>query len=107
MWIASIFDAVWGKFTPFQAMLCYRVSPYIWGADWRPVFCLAATAVVVAAIVIDGAIATATAVAEDQQQDNNPPPVVTTEAATDTVIVIAHKITSKNFVELCCPHSML
>jgi len=67
---------------------------------------LAAAAIVVTAVVIVGVATAATAVAEDQQKDNDPPPVVTTEAIADTVIV-AHKNTSKNFVELCCPHSML
>ena len=67
----------------------------------------AATTGVAAIIVIVVAAAAAAAVAEDQQQDDDPPPVVTTEATADTVIVIAHKYTSKNFVELCCPHSML
>ena len=71
---------------------------------------LAAAAVIVAAaavIAVGNSVAAATAaVAEDQQQDNDPPPVVTAEAIADTVIV-AHKTTSKNFVELCCPHSML
>ena len=65
---------------------------------------LAAAAVIVAAIVI--VVAAATAVAENQQQNDDPPPVVAAEAVADTVI-IAHKNTSENFVELCCPHSML
>ena len=64
----------------------------------------AATAAVVAAVIV--VTAATTAVAEDQQQDDNPPPVVTAEAIADTVI-ITHKNTSRNFVELCCPHSML
>ena len=67
---------------------------------------LAAAAVIVAAVVVVVVAAAAAAVAEDQQQNNDPPPVVTAEAAADTVI-ITHKNTSKNFVELCCPHSML
>jgi len=66
----------------------------------------AAAAIVVAAVVIVGVAAAAAAVAEDQQQANDPPPVVTAEAIADTIIV-AHMNTSKNFVELCCPHSML
>ena len=81
-----------------------------WGAPFYSVAFLAAAATAVIAaivvIVVAAAAAAAAAVAEDQQQDNDPPPVVTAEAIADTVIV-AHKTTSKNFVELCCPHSML
>ena len=74
--------------------------------DWGALFYLrlAAAAVIVAAIAV--VAATAAAVAEDQQQDNDPPPVIAAEAAADTVIV-AHMNTSKNFVELCCPHPIL
>ena len=77
----------------------------------RPIFIpdLAAAAAGIATVVIvvvATAVVAAAAIAEDQQQNDDPPPVVTAEAATDTVIV-AHKNTSKNFVELCCPHSML
>ena len=78
-----------------------------WGAPcYFAVRSAAAATAVVAAVVVIVVAAAAAAVAEDQQQDNDPPPVVTAEAATDTVIV-AHKNTSRNFVELCCPHSML
>ena len=76
-----------------------------WGAPFYFDVCLAAaaTAIIAAIVVI---VVAAAAIAEDQQQDNDPPPVVTAEAAADTVIV-THRNTSKNFVELCCPHSML
>ena len=78
-----------------------------WGALFQDINLAAAATAVVAAVVVAGAVAAAAAtVAEDQQQNNDPPPVVTAEAAADTVI-ITHKNTSKNFVELCCPHSML
>ena len=78
-----------------------------WGAPfYSDDFLAAAATAVIAAIVVVVVAAAAAAVAEDQQQDNDPPPVVTAEAIADTVIV-AHKTTSKNFVELCCPHSML
>ena len=77
-----------------------------WGAPLYSVAFLAAAATAVVAAIVVVVVAAAAAVAEDQQQDNDPPPVVTAEAIADTVIV-AHKTTSKNFVELCCPHSML
>jgi hypothetical protein len=69
----------------------------------RPLFQLAAAAVVVAAaaatVVVEGVVvATAAAVAEQQDQNDDPPPVVV-QAAADTIIV-THKNTSKNFVEL-------
>ena len=72
---------------------------------WDALLSLAAAAVVVAAVHAAG-VATA-AVAEDQQQDDDPPPVVVIEAAAD--IVVAHKkyLRIRNFVGLCCPHSML
>ena len=93
------------------------VTPCLWGnphnrrPDWGALFqsinLAAAATAVVTAVVVAGAVAAAAAtVAEDQQQNNDPPPVVAAEAVADTIIV-THRNTSKNFVELCCPHSML
>ena len=77
-----------------------------WGALFQCINLAAAATAVVAAVVVVVVAAAAATVAEDQQQNNDPPPVVAAEAVADTIIV-THRNTSKNFVELCCPHSML
>jgi len=79
-----------------------------WGALSLYLAYLAAAAVVVviAAVVaaVDGAVVAA--VAEQQDQNNDPPPVVV-QTATETIVITAHKSTSRNFLRVCCPHSMV
>ena len=85
----------------------------------RPCFLAAAAViVVVASPVIAAAIATAVAiaaeggaaataaVAEQQDQNDDPPPVVI-QAATETIVITAHKSTSRKFLGVFIPCSMV
>ena len=68
----------------------------------------AATATVLCAATIVTAVAAtvrAVATAADENEKDDNPAAVTAEET--VVVIVAHKDTSMNFVELCCSHSMV
>ena len=69
-----------------------------WGALFFELAAAAARVAAAAIVIVVVSIAAAAAVAEQKNQNDDPPPVVV-QAATDTVVV-THRNTSKNFVEL-------
>ena len=63
-------------------------------------------AAIAAVVAAEGGAASAATVAQQQDQDHDPPPVVV-QAATDTIVITAHKSTSRNLIGVLIPCSMV
>ena len=69
----------------------------------RIVFLAAAAAVVAAVVVVEAAVAAATAAIAEQQDQNDDPPPVVIQTATETIVITAHKSTSRKFLGVLSP----